>query len=185
MLEVILTFVYVILIFSVDSLIWMLVLTGIFLILVLPGIYSMFFGAPFVISLKSRVRVILKLGNFGSKHRVVELGCGDARIIREVAKMGVKEAVGYEFSVPTFLLARLLTFFKYGKEKIQFKNFWHADLSGFDIVICFLMKETMFDFENKIWPNLKTGTRVISNSFKMKRVTPARCEDSVYLYVKK
>ena len=180
MLEVILAFVYAVAIFFTDSLIWQFFLTVIFLILVLPGIYSMFFGAPFVISLKSRVKAILKLGDFDSKQRVVELGCGDARVIREVAKRGVKEAVGYEFSVPTFLLARLLTFLRGSGETICFKNFWYADLSRFDIVICFLMKETMFDFEKRIWPNLKTGAKVMSNSFKMKHVVPAKPEANVY-----
>lgn len=184
MFEIILAFVYAVLILYVDSLLWMIVLTVIFLILVLPGIYSMFFGAPFVISLKSRVEAILKLGNFSVGDRVVELGCGDARIIRKVAKKGVKEAIGYEFSVPTFLFAKLLTFLAHGKEKIKFKNFWRADLSRFDVVICFLMKETMFDFEKKIWPNLKKGTRVISNSFKMKNVVSVKSEDGVHLYVK-
>ncbi|MBD3338191.1 MAG: SAM-dependent methyltransferase [Candidatus Lokiarchaeota archaeon] len=153
--------------------------------LLLPGVYSMLYGAPFIPTSKKRIKAILDLGNFSERDIVYDLGCGDGRIIRAIAKMKVKKAVGYEFSIPTYLYARLKTAL-YGRgEKIIFGNFWNKDLADADVLICFFLDRTMRDFERKIWPNLRTGTRVISNEFKMKDVEPKNKQDSVYLYVKK
>ena len=116
---------------------------------------------------------------------VVELGCGDARIIRKVASLGVKCAIGYEFSVPTYLWACFQRFLKQGKEVIVFADFWKQDFSEVDVVICFLLENTMLDFEKKIWPKLKVGAKVVSNEFKMSGVSPNKKEGRVYLYVKK
>lgn len=142
-------------------------------------------GAPFVPSMNAAVVGMLKLGKFKKTDRVVDIGCGDGKVIRRIAKEGVKEAVGYELSVPTFLLARLKTFFGGGKEKIRFGNFWHQDFSKYDVIVCFLLIESMADFERTIWLKLKKGTRVVSNAFKLKNVPIAAEKDGVYLYVKK
>lgn len=144
--------------------------------------YAMIFGAPMLRTSDKRLADILKLGRFDAKDRIVDLGCGDGKIIRAIANRGVRDVTGYEFSVPTYFLARFLA---HGKAKVIFGNFWKQDLRSFDIIICFLLERTMLDFERKIWPHLSRGTRVISNEFLMSGVKPAENEGRVYLYVKK
>jgi hypothetical protein len=72
-----------------------------------------------------------------------------------------------------------------GKEKIRFGNFWHQDLTKYDVIVCFLLIEAMTNFERDVWPKLKKGTRVISNSFKLKGVPITEESAGVYLYIKK
>ncbi len=185
MLEVLVTFVFTFLIVWTAWFWLKVVLLALLLVLVFPGVYAMVRGAPFVPSMNKAIEGMLKLGKFKGTDRVVDIGCGDGRVIRRIARGKVKEAVGYELSIPTFLLARLRTFFAGGKEKIRFGNFWHQDLSKYDVIVCFLLIEAMTNFEKDIWPKLKKGTRVISNAFKLRGVKITAEKDGVYLYVKK
>ena len=153
-------------------------------ILVLPGMYAMIFGAPYVRSLKRKGDAIFELGDFGAGDRVVDLGCGDGVIINRISKKSVELAVGYELSIPTFLFAKFLTFFRKGKAKIVYGNFWKKDLTKFNKIFCFLFDRSMEKFEREVWPNLKNGTIVISNEFKMPNVKPKKVLDRVYLYEK-
>jgi len=185
MLEVLVTFLFTILI-VLSGYFWLKLIFLILLILIVtPGVYAMARGAPFVPSMDKAVQAMLKLGKFKQGDRVVDIGCGDGKVIRKIAKENVKRAVGYELSVPTFLLANLKTFFNRGKEQIKFGNFWHQDLSQYDVIVCFLLINAMADFEETLWPKLKKGTRVISNAFKLKGVQIEAEQDGVYLYVKK
>jgi SAM-dependent methyltransferase len=145
----------------------------------------MLFGAPYLSTSKKRIDAMLSLARLKETDVVYELGCGDGRIIRKISARGVKSAVGFEFSFPTFLFAYLKNFFAAARSKIKFRNFWKQDYSDADLLICFLLERTMMDFEKKIWPSLKKGTRVISNEFAMVNVEPSLKEGFVYLYVKK
>jgi len=54
-------------------------------ILVLPGMYAMIFGAPYVRSLKRKDDAIFELGGFEKGDRVVDIGCGDGVLINRIA----------------------------------------------------------------------------------------------------
>jgi len=82
------------------------------------------------------------------------------------------------------LFARFLTFFRRGKAKIVYGNFWKKDLTKFNKIFCFLFDRSMEKFEREVWPNLKKGTIVISNEFKMPSVKPKKVLDRIYLYEK-
>lgn len=185
MLEVLITFVFTILIVLAVYFWLKVLLLVLLLLLIYPGVYAMMKGAPFVPSMDQAVKAMIELGKFKKTDRVVDIGCGDGKLVRKIAKEGVKEAVGYELSIPTFLLARFKTYMNGGKEKICFGNFWYQDLSKYDVIVCFLLVEAMTNFEKDVWPKLRKGTRVVSNAFKLKHVPIKEEKDGVYLYVKK
>lgn len=150
-----------------------------------PGLYAMLSGAPYLPSTGKTMKKILEFAELSHDSRVVDLGCGDGRVIHQVAKKHVKKAVGYEFSLPTYFAARLRKLISGGEEKILYKNFWTQDYRHYDVLICFLMKGSMKRFKEDIWPKLNKGTKVISNSFRMPNVKYKKGEKGVYLYVKK
>ncbi len=185
MFELVIIIIVIFIFPQVNSVGGKVILFFLMILMIAPGIYSTLRGAPYLPTTKKRLETMLKLAQVNSKDRVVDLGCGDGRVIGRIADIGVKEAVGYEFSFPTYLVAILRKNFRGGKEKILFQNFWNRKFNDFDVVLCFLLETTMVDFEKKIWPHLKKGTRVVSNEFKMKNVFPDKEECGVCLYIKK
>jgi SAM-dependent methyltransferase len=152
---------------------------------IFPGVYAMLFGAPLTITSKRRFSAMLELGKFKKSDVVYDLGCGDGRVIHKISKEGVKKAIGYELSIPTFLVAIVRKWVVRGEEEIRFGNFWNQDYEKATVLICFLLPDSMKQFEKKIWPKLPKGARVLSNDAQMKNVKPEKELHKVYLYLKK
>ncbi len=182
MFEVILSVLYVIGTVYFNSS-WFTLIGGVvLLILILPGVYAMIFGAPYIRSSDIRVRGILELGKFKKGDKVVDLGCGDGKLMLAIAGKGVRNVIGYEISILTYLLAK---FRCRGRARVLYGNFWKKDFRNVDVIVCFLLERPMQDFKKKIWTKLKKGARVISNDSQMKGVKSDDKEGKVYLYVKK
>lgn len=184
MFDILLTLIFFVAFFFIQNIWVKICLFVVLLMLILPGLYAMFTGAPFVPTGRKERDIILRLGKFNKKDVVVDLGCGDGRVIRDIAISGVKQAIGYEYSFPTYLFALWRKFLARTKEKIVFADFWKQDFSGVNKIVCFLLTDSMRKFEKEIWPNLKKGTVVISHAFKMKNVSPVAVEGSVIVYKK-
>lgn len=152
------------------------------LLLLAPSLYGMLTGAPFVPTPNKRVQTMLKLANLKPDELIYDLGCGDGRILLAAASQKA-QAIGYEISPLTYLLAKIRTLLN-KRIKVKFKSFWHEDLSKADVVFCFLMTDSMKTFATKIWPQLKPGTRVISHAFKLPDIKPEAAEEGILLYVK-
>lgn len=184
MFEAVLTVLMVVGVLYIEILWLKVVIVVAYFLLVITGIYSMIWGAPFVLTHKKKLPTILELGEFKKDDYVVDLGAGDGRVVRAVSEVGVKKVVGFEYSVLNYLVARLVHYFKKGKGKIVFGDFWKQDYKDVDVVICFLLDKTILDVEDLIWPKLKRGTRLLSNAFKMKGVHPVESKNGIHLYIK-
>ncbi len=184
MFEILLTLVFTLLLTFVSNFWIKIFLFILLLLLLLPGVYAMFTGAPFVPTGKKEREIILRLGKFTKKDVVVDLGCGDGRVIRDIAEKGVKKAIGYEYSFPTYLFALWRKLRAGTSEKIIFADFWKRDFSEVNKIVCFLLVDSMQRFEREIWPKLEKGTVVISHAFRMKGIEPVAVEGSVIVYKK-
>lgn len=162
---------------------WTILVAGLVLLFCLPGLLVMRGAAPFVSTPFRTVRAMLSLANVQRGDRVEDLGCGDGRLVFEAAKKGAK-ATGYEFSIPTYLVAKLRSLFK-KNATVRYANFWNVDHSKADVIFCYFLQETMQDFKKKIWPTLKPGTRVVSHAFTMNDIPYEKKEGAAVLYVKK
>ncbi|MBT4917413.1 class I SAM-dependent methyltransferase [Candidatus Peregrinibacteria bacterium] len=184
MFEAVLTVLMVVGVLYIDIL-WLkvVIVVGYFL-LIITGIYSMIWGAPFVLTHKKKLPTILEVGDFQKNDYVVDLGAGDGRIVRVIAGDGVKKVVGYEYSVLNYLFARTVHYFKKGKGRIVFGDFWKQEYKDVDVVVCFLLDKTILDVEDLIWPKLRKGARLISHAFKMKNVKPVKSKNGIHLYIK-
>ncbi len=142
-------------------------------IYIVIGIGGFWFGIPFIPSNKKVVQKMLEMADLDSTDRVVELGCGDGRLVFDSADIS-KESVGCEGVFVVALWARLLQ--KMGKKKgtIRCINFYKEDLSRFDVVFVYLSDEIMRTLYEKKWDEFKPGCRIISNTFKfpMDQVLP-------------
>lgn len=150
--------------------------------LALPGLRARWGGAPYVRSSGKTQDTVFRFADIRPGETVYDLGCGDGTVVRGAARYGA-DATGIEASFLTFLLAWCWTL-PVRNARIRFGDLWKGDYSGADVVFCYLLVSSMQRFEREIWPTLKPGCRVVSNSFRMKGVAPERAEDGVYLYRK-
>lgn len=137
---------------------------------------------PFIPSFQRDVRLMMRFAAIKKHDVVIDPGCGDGRLVFEAAKQGAK-ATGYEFAVPAYLYAKIRSLF-YPGSSIRFGDFWKQDYSKADVVFCYLLPDTMKLFHANIWPQLKPGCRVVSNSFAMKTLKPVQSEQGIHLYIK-
>ena len=125
-------------------------------------------GVPFVPLTKKQLEVINKHIKLKSTDRIIDLGCGDGRVLRIFEKQGVKDLTGYEINFWIYLLARIKNKISKSKSKIYFKDFKKVGLSEYNIVFCYLSDYCMNSLREKFDKELRPGTKIISYLFEVK-----------------
>lgn len=148
------------------------------ILLTIPSIYAIFTGSPYLPTDRASVQQMIQLAEIKPGETVYDLGCGDGRILRDAAALGAKTA-GYELSLYLCGLAKIL-----GSGDVRWKNFWNADLRDADVVFIYLENRFLARFEKEIWPRLKPGCRVISNTFPLPTVPLTQEIATLYRYDK-
>ncbi|MFH2013525.1 MAG: hypothetical protein ABIJ17_00975 [Patescibacteria group bacterium] len=151
--------------------IWFLIFLDLIIVLIVT--FVLFFsliglirsmGVPFVPLTKKQLESVNKYIKLNPNDRVVDLGCGDARVLRMFKKQGVKDLTGYEVNLLAYLLAKI----KSKSLKIYFKNFKKVDLSEYNVIFCYLLDYYLDSLKEKFDKELKPGTKVISYAFRIK-----------------
>jgi len=133
-----------------------------FVYLLLPSIN----GAPFVSTDEVTAVDMVKLAGVKAGDRTVDLGAGDGALVIACAREGA-EAHGFEIN-PFLVFTARRNIKRAGCSEKAFmhrKNFWSADLSGFDVVTMYGITYIMQGLEEKLERELKPGARVVSNYF--------------------
>ena len=121
-------------------------------------------GALFVSSSRVRVAAFIDAVPMQAGQLLIDIGCGDGRVLRMVSKRCGVRSIGYEVNLMAYIKARLLCL---GDRNIQIRwqNFWKQDLAGADVVFCYLYPDVMKRLSDKLRSELKPGTRVASCNF--------------------
>lgn len=117
---------------------------------------------------KKQLKIINKHIKLKSSDRIVDLGCGDGRVLRMFEKQGARKLTGYEVNFWVYLLARIKNKISKSESKIYFKNFKKVNLSEYNTVFCYLSNYYMNSLKEKFDKELKPGTKIISYAFKIK-----------------
>ena len=148
-------------------------------------------GAPFVPTPRKTMEKMLEEIDVKPGHILYDLGCGDGRFVRLAARKYGAKAIGIELNPLVYLYAKLKSFGK-KNEKIICKDFRKVNLSDADVIVCYLLTNTMKEIENKLETELKTGAKVVSHGFKFKDwevyqtiLTKIRGSGSIHFYEKK
>lgn len=101
-----------------------------------------------------------------------DLGCGDARLLRILAKAHPDtQFVGYEHAPLTWLWARLCSL-PIQNVTVHLGSFWHVDLREADVVYAFLSPAPMARLWRKACSEMGDRAQLISNSFPVPGVRP-------------
>lgn len=101
----------------------------------------------------------------GGPCRVADIGCGDGRLLRALARARADcEFVGIEHAPAVWLLAWLLNLGQ-RNVRIRYGNFWHLPLDEFALVYAFLSPAPMSALWRKATAEMPAGSLLVSNSF--------------------
>lgn len=124
--------------------------------------------APYVPTPMGVVRTMLEMAEAGPGDTVIDLGCGDGRIlIMAVEEFNVDRAIGYELNPHLVDTAQTKVFDKELMDRVEVVNgnFMEADLSPATIVTLYLTTTGNAKLRPKFIEELKEGTRIISHDF--------------------
>jgi trans-aconitate methyltransferase len=146
-------------------------------------------GALYVSTSRAKIAAFIEEVPMRAGQTLVDLGCGDGRVLREAQKRYGVHTIGYEINPVAYLKARLFSFGLH-KIKIRRENFWEADLAGADVVFCYLYPDVMIKLAAKLTTDLKPGTVVASSNFSLPGFVPSRVlrlesngyNDPMYIY---
>jgi len=146
-------------------------------------------GALYVSTSRVRISAFLDAVPMDAGQLLVDIGCGDGRVLRQVRRRYGVRAVGYELNFLAFVKAKFLCI---GRKNIEVKwrNFWTVDLSNADVVFCYLFPDVMRDLAAKLKSDLKPGAVVVSCNFHLPGFNPERIlrpgnsfhSDPIYVY---
>jgi hypothetical protein len=146
-------------------------------------------GALYVSTSRVRISAFVEAVPMKAGQLLIDIGCGDGRVLRQVGRRYGARTVGYELNLLAYVKARLLCL---GRKNIQIKlgNFWNADLSEADVVFCYLFPDVMRDLGAKLQSDLKPGAVVVSCNFDLPGFIPELIlrpgnsfhNDPIYIY---
>jgi len=125
-------------------------------------------GVPFIPLTKKQLKAINKRIKLKPADRIIDLGCGDGRVLRMFEKQGVRDLTGYEMNFWVYLLAKINNKISESKSKIYLKDFKKVNLSEYNIIFCYLSDSYMNSLKEKFDKELKPETKIISYTFEAK-----------------
>lgn len=138
-------------------------------------------GAPYLPTLTPQLETALKLANLKSGQTLLELGCGDGKVVIAAAKQGIN-VVGYELNPLLALIAWVRTR-RYRKNvRIVWGNFWFKDWQEADAIFVFLLTRYMEKLDKKIGQYPHKPVRLVSFAFNIKGKQPIKIKDGIYVY---
>jgi cyclopropane fatty-acyl-phospholipid synthase-like methyltransferase len=124
---------------------------------------------PYVPTPQEVVDGMLKLANVKANDFVIDLGCGDGRIVVTAAKDFGARGMGYDLN-PTRISEANENAAKAGvKDKVKFveKNLFDADIKQATVVTLYLLPQVNQKLKPRLLSELRPGTRVVSHAFDM------------------
>ena len=114
---------------------------------------------------------------------VLELGSGDGRIVLSLARQGF-QTIGIEINPLLCLWSKILIKKnKLKNAKIINANFWDYDLKDIDILTMYFIPHRMNKLAKKIKNEMKPGSIIVSNAFKIAEWPIYKQGGGVYVYI--
>ena len=133
--------------------------------------------APFIPITKKVIPKIIEALELKNGATLYDLGCGDARVLIECAKLDLNLTLkGVEKNPIAVMVALVRARINKQRRKIDIirGNFFHHNLSDATHIFTFLLPKPMNDLFNKLKQELKPGTILVSCDFPFTEKTPEK-----------
>ena len=164
---------------------WINVVAVITVILMVSIIWPNLVGAPWLPTPMKKVHKMLQLADVGPDDLVIDLGCGDGRIITTAVRRYGARAVGIEIDPLRYLWCQILitVLGLRGRIQIVYGNFFDKDLSSADVVTCYLLTSTNEKLQDKLTTELQPSARLVSHDFEFPRLQLQKKDNEFDLFL--
>jgi len=157
--------------------IWLIV--GLFLLVCFGGV--LLFGAPYLPTLGKQIETALSLAKLEPGDTLLELGCGDGKVVLAAARQGIK-VVGYELNPILSVIAWLRTRRYRHNVRIIWGDFWPKELPQAQAIFVFLLPKYMKKLDTKVIQYKHKPVKLISFAFQIPGRKPDHAKNGLYLY---
>jgi SAM-dependent methyltransferase len=140
-----------------------------------------FYGAPYLPTLTPQVTTALKLVDLKPGQTLLELGCGDGKVLIAAAKANL-QVVGYELNPVMAFIAWLRTRRYRRQVTVVWANVWTAKWPPADGIFVFLLPKFMKKLDTKVMQTYDKPVKLVSFAFKIPNRQPVQVKDGVFLY---
>ncbi len=137
-----------------------------------------FFGAPYLPTLQPQVVAAFELLDLKKGQTILELGCGDGRVLVEAASRGYR-AVGIELNLLLVFIALWHTRRYRDQVQVIWGNYWKTSWPKSDGVFTFLIDSFMPKLDEHMQ---QYGGKLVSVAFRVPKRTVSKELNGVYLY---
>lgn len=137
-----------------------------------------FFGAPYLPTMRPQINAAFELLELKKGQTLLELGCGDGRVLLEAVARGYT-AIGIELNLALVVVALWRTRHYRDKVKIVWGNYWSKPWPPSDGVFTFLIDSFMPKLDEHM---RKYGGKLASVAFKIPNESFKNERNGVYLY---
>lgn len=157
------------------------IVLAIFAALVLLFGFVLLFGAPYLPTLKQQKQQALDLLDLKPGQTMLELGCGDGRVLLAAAKRGWR-CVGWELNPLLALVARLVTWRYRDKVEVIWGDYWRAKWPPAEGIYGFILTKYMPKLDKKIRHDCKKPVKLVSLAFEVPDCKADRQVGGLFLY---
>lgn len=138
-------------------------------------------GAPYLPTLQPQVAAALRLAALTKGETLIELGCGDGRVVAAAAAQGL-QVVGYELNPILAGIAWLRTRRYRRQVRIVWGNFWQREWPAAEAVFTFLLPKYMPRLDSAMGAYHHRPVKLVSFAFELPGRRPDAAISGVYLY---
>ena len=165
---------------------WIIFVFG--LIIIGSLAYAAYSGAPWVPTWKKDLKRVEKLLDLKEGEMFIELGSGNGRVCRHLAKETRADVSGIELSILQHVVSLVQNQILRSRARALFGNVFNHDLSKYDAVYLFLMPETYLKIRPKFEKELRSGTKVVSYvwpipGWEVSEIDEAEGSSKLYKYI--
>jgi SAM-dependent methyltransferase len=143
--------------------------------------FVVLFGAPYLPTLSRQLEVSLDMLDLKPGQTMLELGCGDGRVLIAAAERGWK-VVGYELNPILAFVAWARTRKYHGQVRVVCGNFWVLTWPQTDGIFGFILPRYMSKLNKKVIQDCKRPVKVVSFAFAIAGKKPRSQKEGVFLY---
>ena len=144
-------------------------------------VFVLLFGAPFLPTLRPQIDIALDLLDLQAGQTMLELGCGDGRVLVAAARRGLN-AVGYELNPILIVISWVRTRPYRHRVRVVWGDFWRTSWPHAEGIFSFILPRYMSKLDKKVAQYSYRPLRIASFAFVIPGKEPQTVKEGVYLY---